>query len=83
MSFSKEDILEALGIDEENWMLPALAGFGVGCLVGAGVALVLAPKSGRELRADLKDRGRDIMEKGREVSQKIREREGTPPTTTY
>ncbi len=82
MSFSKEDVLDALGIEEQgNWMVHALAGFGIGCLVGAGVALILAPKSGRELRADLADRSRDLMQKGRDVSQSIRE--GAPPTTTY
>ena len=39
--------------DRSNWFPTALAGFGVGCLVGAAVAMMVAPKSGRELREDL------------------------------
>lgn len=35
-------------------MLGALGIFGVGLLVGAGVALLLAPKPGRELRQELR-----------------------------
>jgi hypothetical protein len=67
MTFKKEDILEALGIEREpGWIPIALAGFGVGCLVGAGVALILAPKSGRELRSDLAGRGREFMKRGKE-----------------
>jgi hypothetical protein len=67
MNFKKEDILDALGIEREgNWLPMALAGFGVGCLVGATVALMLAPKSGRELRSDIMDKGRDLVGKGRE-----------------
>jgi uncharacterized membrane protein YebE (DUF533 family) len=34
----------------------ALGTFGVGLLVGAGLALLLAPKPGRELRQDLRAR---------------------------
>jgi gas vesicle protein len=65
---NKDDILEALGIEtnNNNWYLHALAGFGVGCVVGAAVAIFLAPKSGAELREDLMERGRDLMHKGRE-----------------
>ena len=51
MDFNKRDILSALGLETENnfWTV-ALAGFGVGCLVGAAVAIMVTPKSGRELR---------------------------------
>jgi len=40
-----------------------LATFLVGGLVGACVALLLAPKSGRELRRDIKDLASDTREK--------------------
>jgi gas vesicle protein len=71
MSFSKKDVLDALGIETEStWMTSALAGFGVGCLVGAGIAMMLAPKSGRELRHDLADRGRDLYERGRDFASR-------------
>ncbi len=36
--------------DESEKYLTAVVGFGVGALVGAGLALLLAPKSGSETR---------------------------------
>jgi hypothetical protein len=78
MAMNKDDILEALGMDTgENWFLHGLAGFGIGCVVGAAVAMLLAPKSGAELRGDLMERGRDLMQKGREQFSQ----ENKPPTT--
>ena len=82
MAMNKEDILEALGIETSgNWFLHSLAGFGIGCVVGAAVAMLVAPKSGAELRGDLMERGRDLMHKGREQLANL---ESKPPTTpTY
>ena len=40
-----------------------LVPFVVGGLVGAGVALLLAPKAGKELRKDIKDIALDTREK--------------------
>jgi hypothetical protein len=66
-SFDKQDILEALGIESgSNWLPTALAGFGIGCIVGAAAAMLLAPKSGRELREDIANTGRDLFNKGRQ-----------------
>lgn len=39
---------------ESERLMSALGIFGVGLLVGAGVALLLAPKPGRELRQDIR-----------------------------
>jgi hypothetical protein len=67
MDLSKRDILSALGIEaESSFWTTALVGFGVGCLVGAAVAILVTPKSGRELRADIAERGRDLIGRGRE-----------------
>jgi gas vesicle protein len=67
MEFSKRDILSALGLETEStFWTTALAGFGVGCLVGAAVAIMVTPKTGRELRTDLMDRGRDLIGRGKE-----------------
>ena len=53
-NFSPEDILTALGLEKRRnsaeKMLPMIGIFGAGLLVGAGVALLLSPKSGREVR---------------------------------
>jgi len=64
-NISKEDILDALGIDRSGgWLGPAAAAFGIGLVVGAAAALLLAPKSGQELRQDLASKMRDLREKG-------------------
>jgi len=86
MSFNKRDVLDALGIETEStWMTSALAGFGVGCLVGAGIAMLLAPKSGRELRHDIADRGRDLYERGRDMASRAESKMSSndPSKPTY
>ena len=40
-----------------------LTGFVVGALVGAGLALVLAPRSGKDTRRWLADKSRDLKDK--------------------
>lgn len=59
-SLSRNDVLDALGFsrrrhtsDYNQMLMPALGIFGAGMLVGAGIALMMAPKSGRELRDDV------------------------------
>lgn len=56
----KDDLLKLIGLqtkrDAAEWLLPSLALFGLGLLVGAGVGVLLAPKPGRELREDLRNR---------------------------
>ncbi len=43
-------------------MLPGLAAFGIGVLVGAGVALLFAPASGDELRENISERLDDLKD---------------------
>lgn len=54
---SKEDVLAALGLalkpTATQRVLTSAGLFGLGALVGATVALMLAPSSGRDLRDDL------------------------------
>jgi hypothetical protein len=67
MDFNKKDILSALGLEtESSFWTAAMAGFGVGCLVGAAVAIMVTPKSGRELRSDLSDKARDLINRGKD-----------------
>ena len=65
-NFDKDDILEMMGLQTKSstgaWVAGTLATFGIGLLVGAGVGMLLAPKAGRELRDDLRDRLRRIPE---------------------
>jgi len=49
--------------DERNVALNFLAGMGVGALVGAVAALLLAPKSGKETRDDIRMAADDLKEK--------------------
>jgi hypothetical protein len=61
---SKDDILSAMGLASKpttpERLLGILSIFGVGLLVGAGTALLLAPKSGQDLREDLGQRIRKL-----------------------
>ena len=59
-NLDRDDVLGALGLSTRpnttGQLMEALATFGVGLLVGAGVALLLTPKPGRELRQQLRTR---------------------------
>jgi hypothetical protein len=58
----KDDILEAIGLEERSsaWATTfgTLGVFALGCLVGAGIGLAFAPKSGEEFRNELGERMR-------------------------
>jgi|SwirhisoilCB1_FD_contig_101_1086550_length_1356_multi_6_in_0_out_0_4 gas vesicle protein len=59
-NMDKDDLLGLLGLESKSstgaWLAGTMGTFGVGLLVGAGIALMLAPKPGRELREDLRER---------------------------
>lgn len=68
----KDDYLGLVGLQtKRTWsseLLGTLGSFGIGLLVGAGVALLLAPKPGRELRGDIRSklhRGKHAAEAAR------------------
>jgi hypothetical protein len=58
----KDDVLEAMGLAERSspWAtaMGTIGIFALGCLVGAGIGLAFAPKSGEEFRNELGDRMR-------------------------
>jgi hypothetical protein len=62
----KDDVLGMLGLESKTstgaWLAGTLGTFGVGMLVGAGIALMLAPKAGIELRQDIRDKLRRTAE---------------------
>jgi hypothetical protein len=63
---SAEEILRMLqGSSHNNHrdIVPSLALFGAGLLVGAGLALLLAPSSGEELRENLSERMEALRER--------------------
>ncbi len=51
-----------------------VAGFIIGGLVGAAGALVLAPQSGEQTRAQIRDRGIELKGRAEDLSQQARER---------
>ena len=79
--------------DDGKGLAMLIAGFGLGTLVGTVIGLLVAPKSGRELRGDIaeyskdyydkvKDYGRDAYEAGREKARRAYEA-GREKATTY
>jgi gas vesicle protein len=50
------------------------AGFVVGTLVGAAAAILLAPQSGEETRAMIRERGIELQERSSELSADARRR---------
>lgn len=56
-NMEKNDFLNMVGLETRrnsvDYLVPVLAIFGVGVLVGTGIGLLVAPKPGRELREDI------------------------------
>ncbi|NIM04290.1 MAG: hypothetical protein GTN69_04510 [Armatimonadetes bacterium] len=50
-----------------------VAGAGIGALVGAAVALLLAPQSGRESREDMKEALHKLSERTDELAGRVKE----------
>jgi len=73
---SKEDIANAVGLEARSSpagdMLAAFGIFGAGIILGAGLALLFAPKAGQEIR-------HDIAEKVGEMGERLRAQ--APQTT--
>ncbi len=51
-----------------------LTGFVIGGLIGAGVALVLAPQSGEETRAQIRDRSIELRDRADDEVRELRRR---------
>jgi hypothetical protein len=62
--FSSDDILSALGLARQSSpidaVIPTALAFVAGLAAGAGVALLLAPKSGREVRQDISNKASEL-----------------------
>ncbi len=65
--FSRDQLVHNLGLDRQvrtmDTLLPALGIFSAGLLAGVGLGLLLAPKSGRELRHDISSGIHDLGER--------------------
>jgi hypothetical protein len=62
--FSTDDILSALGLQRQRTAfdaaLPTTLAFVAGAAAGAGIALLLAPKTGREMRQDISNKASEL-----------------------
>lgn len=67
--FDRDELLETLGLERTHsaaqQVMPALAIFGAGVLVGVGLGMILAPKAGAELRGELQSQFKRAEQKVR------------------
>jgi len=70
---SKDDVLAAFGLETKTSLTGRLFGtmglFTVGLLVGAGAALMLAPKTGQDMREDLGQRLRSLRDSAARLAE--------------
>lgn len=74
-NMDRDDILRVIGLETRrtatDYVLPALGLFGAGILVGAGLGLIFAPKSGREIRGQLTDRMTEMRERAAAEKERL------------
>ena len=58
--------------DRNDTLLSLLAGVGIGALVGAAAALLLAPQSGHETRTQIRGTADDMLVKLRDTVEELR-----------
>ena len=65
-TLDKDDLLGTLGLEKKDSFAATLGGtlgtLSIGMLIGVGIGLMLAPKAGRGLREDLRERLRGVPE---------------------
>jgi hypothetical protein len=72
------DVLSSLGLQRRptsfDLLVPAIGGLAVGVLVGGAAALLLAPCTGAEMRAQLGERLQGARERAKEAADTVRDR---------
>ena len=63
-----------MAYDDDSSTSSVLAAFLFGALTGAGIALLLAPRSGRETREALGEKLKDTAERGRALGERAMEK---------
>jgi hypothetical protein len=80
---SAEEIIHALGLHTRRShggdIASSVALFGAGLLVGAGLALLFAPSSGRELREEIGERAADLRDRAAAVVEPASTEAGARP----
>ncbi len=69
--FDREHMMDLIGMERRRTTaeraVPIIAFFGVGILVGVGIGLMTAPRSGSDLRSDLKDKFQSAVPRAAEA----------------
>lgn len=62
-NMSRMDLLRSIGLAPRftDYLLPALGIFAAGAIIGAGTALMLAPRSGEKLRKQIREEVRSKL----------------------
>ena len=68
--------------NENNYWKGLVAGTIIGGLAGAVTALLLAPKSGKELRKDIAEKSQDLYDKAADYLSIFEENMGNAVSTT-
>lgn len=72
------ETLERAGLKKRNITTSPLVclaiGAAAGLLVGVGITMLVAPRSGREMRARISGKAREITQRGRKSLQEVTER---------
>ena len=63
-----------MAYDDDSSTSAVLVAFLFGALTGAGIALLLAPRSGRETREALGEKLKDTAERGRALGERVAEK---------
>jgi len=73
-NISKDDLLAVMGLQTRSSAFSAVVGsvtlVGIGIIIGAGAALLVAPKTGRELREEL---GAKVNARARKLGESVQE----------
>jgi gas vesicle protein len=73
---SRAEMLAAIGLQSKRsaagYVLPAIGMFGVGILCGAGLGLLFAPRTGREMRREIGTRVNTVASKLKENANKLK-----------
>lgn len=87
-NMSRLDLLRSIGLAPRvtDYILPALGIFAAGAVLGAGTALLLAPRSGEKLRKQIREEMRSKIGELEQLlegeDRRKRERNGRSTTTT-
>jgi gas vesicle protein len=66
--------LESNMNENGNKVVSVLGAFLLGGLIGAGIALLMAPQSGEEMRSRIRDRSVELKDKAVEAAEDTRQR---------